>query len=312
MRRIPTAAWLALIPVLLTLAPRAAVSATLSAAATNAANPASAADTLEGASTAEGASGASGVDGASCADGANTLKGASTPESARTAEGESAAACASAANAADGANAANPADTACAAGAAGPAALAPAADRGAQLDTHSFVFARYASASSSALYAGYSFGAAGVLVGAVDNLRSGYRERLAGVMARLAWGGGQSLTVALAGADASDSRYLQLYLAPSFAMGRLSLSGTVEGYMPLLRSGARQLYVDSLTLLDQLGPRLAVGGSYNMGLAVGSTPNHEVGPTVQVALAGGALRGQLFHGLGRNSAEARAVYQASF
>ena len=180
-----------------------------------------------------------------------------------------------------------------------------------RLDTKSFLFARWASRNASALYAGYGWGSAGVFFAMVENPRTGYREVIGGAMSRLARGG-QSLTVGLAAADASDSDYLQLYLVPSLSHGAWSLEGTLETYEPLQSAGIRQLELNPLTLLRRVGRRAGVGASYVLSLAPGAAARHRGGPALRVEVPRGALQLELLAGLQNAKDELRIGFQASF
>lgn len=178
-------------------------------------------------------------------------------------------------------------------------------------DTHSFVFARLSTAHSSAVYSGYSLGAFGAFVGLVRNPRNGYHEWIGGAVTRLAWRE-QSVSVALAFADASDGRYGQLYVVPSLTRGPWSFSGTAELYEPLRGFGVRQVYLDPVTLLKRVGRRWEMGASYSLGASAGDTPQHRAGPAVQAAIGGGSLKVELLRDFSRSSTDVRAVYQTSF
>jgi hypothetical protein len=178
-----------------------------------------------------------------------------------------------------------------------------------RFDTRSFVYARLSTAHSSALYAGYSFGTAGVFFGVVQNPRSGYREWIGGVVARLS-AGQQAVSLAVAYADASGEKYVQVYAVPNLRAGPWSLSGTVELYEPWHGAGTRQLYLDPLTLLRRLGRRWEAGASYTLSVAAGGEPEHRAGPALQVAWLGGSIRAELL--FGRSSSDVRVGYQASF
>jgi hypothetical protein len=187
--------------------------------------------------------------------------------------------------------------------------VAPARAGDLQLDTSSFLYARYATSSASNLYAAYGFGKAGIVFGMVENPRSGYRELVMGALSRLTWRG-QALTVAVAAADASDGTYLQTYLVPSLARGSVSLSGTIEWYQPL-GSGTRQLDVNPVTILIRLGPRLSAGAFYALGFAEGAAPRQRAGPALQVALPPGALKLEVVRNVSHSANEVRVVFQAS-
>src|SRR5262245_32993701 len=92
-----------------------------------------------------------------------------------------------------------------------------------RVETPSFVFARYASGSASALYVTRGLGAGGAFVAMVQNPETQYRELIGGAFTQLNWSG-QSVLLALAYADATDGHYAQTYVVPSFFFGRVSLS----------------------------------------------------------------------------------------
>ena len=70
-----------------------------------------------------------------------------------------------------------------------------------RLDTPSFVFARYATASAASLYGARGFGPVGGFVGMVQNRKTQYRELIAGMYTQVNWDR-QSVLVALGYADA--------------------------------------------------------------------------------------------------------------
>jgi len=179
------------------------------------------------------------------------------------------------------------------------------------LEARSFLFARYATTSASSLYAAYGFGKVGFVLGVVGNPRTGYNELIGGAVSRIAWGP-QSVTMALALAEAPDSAYLQTYLVPSLSIASLSLSASIEWYEPLQDSGVRQLDLNPLTVLVHLGPRVYLGGVYALGLAGGGAPHHRAGPALQYAFAHGSLRVELVRSLRRSSTEVRVVINAGF
>jgi predicted dipeptidase len=178
-----------------------------------------------------------------------------------------------------------------------------------RFDTPSFVNARLSSARSSALYAAYSFGAAGVFFGVVQNPRSGYRELIGGVVARLT-SGRQGVSFALGWADAPGEEYVQVYAMPSLSAGRWSVAGSFELYEPWRGAGTRQFYVDPLTVLRRLGRRWEVGASYTLSVETGGDPQHRAGPAAQLALGGGSLKAELL--FGSSSSDVRLGYQTAF
>ena len=187
----------------------------------------------------------------------------------------------------------------------------PRRDEPPSLDTQGFLFARYASGSSSVLYAGQGWGAAGVFFGAVENRESGYRELICGAMSRVASADG-SLLVGLAYAEVTEGDYLQLYLVPSARLGALSLDATVEWYAPLERAGVGQLGVNPVMLLWRGRPRWAVGGSAVVAFADGAAPSSRAGPALELALPRGALQLELLAGLERADDEIRLGFVTTF
>lgn len=182
---------------------------------------------------------------------------------------------------------------------------------GRRLETGSFLFARYASVSSSAIFAGVGFGKAGMFLGIVQNPRSGYRELIAGAMTRVAWPR-QSLTLGLAAADASDGNYAQVYVAPSFTRGALSLDGTLEWYEPLEHKATRQLGLNSLTLMGRVGPRLAAGAGYAASFLPTSDARQRLGPALRVEIPHGSLEVEYLAGLRNSADELRTTVRAGF
>ncbi len=179
------------------------------------------------------------------------------------------------------------------------------------LETRSFLLARYATASASSLYAAYGFGKVGLVMGIVENPRTGYNELIVGALSRIAWGR-QSVITGLALAGASDSAYLQAYLVPSLSLASLSLSANIEWYEPLQDRGVRQLDLNPVTVSVHLGPRVDLGGAYALYLANGGAAHHRAGPAIQYALARGSLKVELLRSLTRSSTEVRVSIHAGF
>ena len=174
-----------------------------------------------------------------------------------------------------------------------------------------FVIARYASVSASSLYAGYSLGAAGVLVAMVNNPRSGYHELVVGAMSRIARGQ-QGASFAVAIADASDATYLQVYLVPSVLVGRFSLSSTIEWYDPVARGGSRELDLNPVTARVQVNRWLGMGVAYALALPAGTGAHERIGPTVRVAIPRGALYTEFLRNLRNSAAEVRVGMDLAF
>ena len=124
-----------------------------------------------------------------------------------------------------------------------------------------FIFARFASRSAHTLYAGYGIGRAVVIAGMVQNPRTGYHEIIAGAGIQVFPRRRNGATIVLAGADASESAYLQLYVVPSFAVWSVAITGTVEAYQPLESTGSRQLGLNPLTATVRIHRRLSAGAT---------------------------------------------------
>jgi hypothetical protein len=187
-------------------------------------------------------------------------------------------------------------------------APAPAA---VHLEAPTFLFSRYSTVSSSSFYAVCGLGRASLVLGVVDNPHTGYREVIGGGLSQLAWGQ-QAIAVALAGAAASDSKYLQVYVLPSFILGRLRLSGAIEWYQPLERAGVHQLDVNPMTLLVPLTSRLALGAFSTLGVTAGAPLRLRAGPVLQLGIASSALRLECARNVSGSSSELRMTAQVGF
>ena len=173
------------------------------------------------------------------------------------------------------------------------------------------MYARYASASASVIYAARGLGPIGGFVAMIQNPKTQYRELIAGTFTQLNWNR-QSVLVAIAYADASESQYLQMYLAPSIAAGRMALSGTLEWYEPLGRMGTRQFDVNPLSPRVRLSNRLWAGAAYTVGLSEHETARHRVGPTFEWVTARDRLRLELLDRTFDHTVEVRAAILAGF
>ena len=194
----------------------------------------------------------------------------------------------------------------------GSAATAQQAERrGLHLRTSSFVFARYASGSASVLYAGRGLGRVGGFVGMVQNPKTQYRELIVGSYTQLNWSG-QSVLVGVGYADASDGQYLQTYITPTFASGRLSLSATLEWYDPLDRAGVRQFDMNPVSLEARLSDHLSAAIAYTLSLADHQTARRRIGPVLEWATRRDKLRVEVLHRTVGETVEVRAVIVAAF
>lgn len=158
-----------------------------------------------------------------------------------------------------------------------------------RLTAPSFIFARYATRSASALYATHGFGAVGAVIALVENPRTKYRELIAGAYTQLG-GGDRSMIVAIAYADATGGRYVQTYLNPSIAFGRLGLSTTAEWYAPVDHSGIEQLSFNPVSVEWRLFRRLQLGATATLDVAPHTAPAHRVGPVAEWTTGWGTLR----------------------
>lgn len=179
------------------------------------------------------------------------------------------------------------------------------------LEGPSFLFSRYSTVGSSSLYGVYGLGRASIVLGVVANPRTGYREVIGGGASQIAWGP-QAIAVAVTGAAASDSRYLQVYVLPSFILGRLNLSGAIEWYLPLQRAGVQQLDVNPMTLLVPLTSRVGLGAFYALHVAAGAAPRLRAGPVLQLGVASAVLRIECARNVSGASSEVRVAAQVSF
>jgi hypothetical protein len=152
-----------------------------------------------------------------------------------------------------------------------------------------FILARYAVRGTRALYAGYGAGSWQGVIGLVDNPASSYLEALVGIAKGFTLAPRQSVTVALAVADASDSRYGQVYTVPSLSAGRLALSGTSELYLPLQAQGVFQYYLSPLSLHFAIRPGLQLGATYVLAMQEHTPTGHGLGPSLKVAVPHGTL-----------------------
>jgi hypothetical protein len=181
-----------------------------------------------------------------------------------------------------------------------------------EVDARSFVFARYATRTPSCLYTAFGMGPGGAFFGMVEAVSSGgYQEVIGGLFSRVA-SGPADLVVGVAFADASDSNYIQTYLLPSAAFGRVSLSATTQWYEPIQSTGIRQIDVNPLTGLFRLAPHVSAGGVYAMGYTDGQSLRHRAGPALQLDALTGALKLEVLRNITRAADEVRFVFAASF
>lgn len=182
---------------------------------------------------------------------------------------------------------------------------------GQHLAAPSFVFARYGSASATVLFTGRSFGAVGAVVAMVQVPATAYRELIAGAYTQATWGK-QSFLVAVAYADATDGRYVQTYLVPTFKSGLFIFDTTIQWYEPLERSATRQLSVNPATLQVRVERRLTLGVAATLDLALGSIPPRRYGPVAEVTAKWGTYRVEVLHRTTGKPTEVRIAMLAGF
>jgi hypothetical protein len=186
-----------------------------------------------------------------------------------------------------------------------------AEEAGLRLNPPSFVYARYATASPASLYGARSFGPVGGFVGMVQSRQTQYRELIAGVYTQVNWDG-QSILLALGYAEATESPYLQTYILPSLSLRRLALSGTIEWYEPVRRSGIRQLDVNPVSLVVQLNKRVRLGAASTLGLARGMVATRRVGPMLQLTAPWGTVKVEVLRRSSGRPTEVRTAVVAPF
>ena len=184
-------------------------------------------------------------------------------------------------------------------------------EAGLRLDTPSFVYARYATASAASLYGARGFGPVGGFVGMVQNRKTQYRELIAGIYTQVNWDR-QSVLVALGYADATASPYLQTYLVPSLSLRRLTFSGTIEWYEPIRRSGTRQLDVNPVSVVVQVNKRIGLGAVYTVGLARGVAATRRAGPMLQLTAPWGTVKVEILKRSSGTPTEVRTAVLTAF
>lgn len=176
----------------------------------------------------------------------------------------------------------------------------------------SFIFFRYATRTSLALYGGYGVGHWFGFLGLVQNPRTEYRESIAGIGRRIAQPRLGTVTIALAGADARDSRYAQLYVLPPLTASGVTLDGAVEVYAPLESRGVVQYDLNFLSLLTRISKRLQVGVTYLYFGQQHAPTAHGIGPALRVGVPNGTISVDLVRELKSFNKETRITFQTAF
>ena len=174
-----------------------------------------------------------------------------------------------------------------------------------------FVVALYGSRGARALYAGYGVGSWQGIIAVLENPHTDYLEALVGVAKRFMLAPHQSITVALAAAEAKDSRYGQIYVVPAISAGRLTLTGTAVIYAPLQTQGAFQYYLHPLSLHVALSTLVQPGVSYDLAGQEQAATGHALGPSLRLGVPHGAVTIDWLVGLAAYSTETRLTFQTT-
>jgi len=118
--------------------------------------------------------------------------------------------------------------------------------------------------------------------------------------------------VAVAYADASESQYLQVYVIPSIVSGRLAVSGTLEWYEPLGRSGTRQFDANPVSPRLRVSDHLWAGAAYTVAIADHETARHRIGPVLEWVTRRDRLRLELLDRTFDHTVEVRVAILAGF
>jgi len=176
-----------------------------------------------------------------------------------------------------------------------------------RLDGASFFVARYTAGSSGSLYAAGRLGAAMVVGGVVHNPRTRYRAVVVGSGTRIQFGSGNSMTVILAGAAATDGASVRVFALPRFVTGPVVVNGTAAVYQPVTGSGVRRAYIDPLTASVRIAPGLRAGISALISADQRRPIVLGAGPSAQVRVPGGILSLELIPTTGPRRLELRAA-----
>ena len=150
-----------------------------------------------------------------------------------------------------------------------------------------FLYLRDGGQSPLYLFASYSFGVPTVMIGTLVDTPHDYHEYLAGAGLNLFASNGNGASVLALGSHATDSWYVELYGLPNASHGRLNVTGFAGVYVPLERRGVHQYFLDPVTVLLRMHPKVALGGSYTIYKIEGLAARQGAGPAVQVAIPHG-------------------------
>lgn len=193
-----------------------------------------------------------------------------------------------------------------------PAQAPPAAVAPAPAPPPYFVYLRYGAHSPEYAFASYSFGTPAVMVGIISDAAAGYDEVQAGAGVNLYAPSGNGAAFYAMGSRATDSWYLELYALPTLTAGRLSVTSFAGTYVPLEDAGVRQVFVDPVTALVRVAPRLSLGASSSWYKVDGYPGKLGAGPALQVAIPRGSVTVDALRGLAHFRDEVRVTVQLAF
>ena len=174
-----------------------------------------------------------------------------------------------------------------------------------------FLYFRFATHTSLAMYAAYGEGNNYLVAGMIQNPRSGYHE-IDGAAGRwVTIGPHVGALVAVGVTSASDSWYAPFYVLPTISLGRVTLNGSLEYYQPLQHVGARQFDITPLTLMARTVGRVEVGAAYLLYTQVASVPTHEWGPAARLPVPNGTVQLEWMLRPGSHATDFRLTFQSN-
>lgn len=174
------------------------------------------------------------------------------------------------------------------------------------------VYLRAGGTSPTYGYVLYNVGTGVFGIGVLADWRNAYREFTAGAGLNLYAKSGDGATVMAAVADASDSWYLEVWVFPAVATGRLSLTGFGGLYVPAEQAGVWQYYFDPAAIFWRVGGSIAIGSSYSGYKVEGLPPRHGVGPAMQILIPHGTAMVEILRQLKNFRHEMRVTMQFTF
>jgi hypothetical protein len=196
-------------------------------------------------------------------------------------------------------------------GLAAPARAQTAAPaHGPRLQGASFAIVRATSTGSAAFYGAHGVGPGLAMAGVVAVPGTGYRAIIAGAGSRVRLGTSGGLIAIVAGAQATDGPSVRLYLLPSAAFGRVTMSATATAYQPLGGTVRREAALNPLIVAMRATPALSGGLAVVFHAAAGRSPRTGFGPSLQVRTPVGSASVQ-FLPFGLARPEVRGSFRAA-